>query len=183
MTQLIENKLLDVPPQMALAIASGIEDPALVAERHGFDEAQWEALKIFEPFVKLIEAKKTELRSAGVTFRLKCGMISEMMLDDLYTTAIAEGTSFSSKLEFTKFTSRAAGLDAPPKEETNTGATFSININLGQGKSVSVNVAQTQNNPTDIIDVEPELLDYDIDLGKIPWHLRSARSELCLEME
>ena len=150
MTQLIENKLLDVPPQMALAIASGIEDPALVAERHGFDEAQWEALKIFEPFVKLIEAKKTELRSAGVTFRLK---------------------------------SRAAGLDAPPKEETNTGATFSININLGQGKSVSVNVAQTQNNPTDIIDVEPELLDYDIDLGKIPWHLRSARSELCLEME
>lgn len=183
MNPLIEDKFLDVPPQMALAIASGIEDPARVAERHGFDEDQWEALKVFEPFVKLIDAKKVELRTAGVTFRLKCGMISEMMLDDLYTAAIAEGTSFSSKLEFTKFASKAAGLDAPPKEEASTGSTFSITINLGQGKSVSVNVAQGQNSPTDIIDVEPEESEYDIDLGEIPWHLRSARSELRLEVE
>lgn len=186
MNPLIEDKFLDVPPQMALAIASGIEDPARVAERHGFDEDQWEALKVFEPFVKLIEAKKVELRTAGVTFRLKCGMISEMMLDDLYTAAIAEGTSFSSKLEFTKFASKAAGLDAPPKEENDrAGPAFSIVINLGQGKSVNVNVAQGQNNPTDIIDVEPEeaAYDADIDLGEIPWHLRSARSELRLEVE
>lgn len=183
MSPLIEDKFLDVPPQMALAIASGIEDPARVAERHGFDEDQWEALKVFEPFVKLIEAKKAELRTAGVTFRLKCGMISEMMLDDLYTTAIAEGTSFSSKLEFTKFTSKAAGLDAPPKEEANTGSQFSITINLGQGKSIHVG-ATTKHTP-DIIDVEPEDAAYDFDMAAIPAHLRGAgwRSGLMVEVE
>ena len=173
--------MLDVPPQMILSVASGIEDPTHIAERHGFDEEQWSALKVFEPFVKMVEAKKAELKASGYTFKLKCGLISEMMLDDLYTTAIAEGTSFSSKLEFTKFTSKAAGMDAPPKEEANTGAQFSITINLGSGQSIHVGASAAQ--PQNIIDIEPEEPTYDIDLGEIPAYLRFARSELHLEVE
>lgn len=163
------NPMLDVPPQMVMAIAAGIEEPALIAEHHGFDEPQWEALKVFEPFVKLIDAKKAELRSSGFTFRLRCGLISEMMLDDLYRRATSEGASFSAMLDFAKFTAKAAGLDAPKQDAANTGSTFSINIVLN-GQSVQIN-AQAQPDVCDVEDVSPMP---EFDLAHIPNYIKAA---------
>lgn len=176
-----ENRMLDVPPQMVLTIASGIENPALIAERYGFGEDQWAALKVFEPFVKLIDAKRAELKASGFTFRAKCGLISELLLDELYARATSEDASFGMVLDMAKWTSKAAGLDAPVKQEQASGPAFSITINLGGGKSVHVGSVPAK--PQDITDVEPEEYGCDADLGEVPWHLRAARSELCLESE
>ena len=183
MTHLTTNQYLDVPPRMVLDIAYGIDEPSEIAAKYGFSDDQWLELKAHAPFVKLVEDKKAELKADGYSFRVKCSWMAEDLLEDLYRRAKDKDVSFSALLESIKFTAKASALDAPPKEEANTGSTFSININLGQGKSVSVNVAQGQNNISDVIDVEPEEDTYDIDLGEIPWHLRSARSELQLEVE
>lgn len=168
------NPMLDVPPQMVMAIAAGIEEPALIAEHHGFDEPQWEALKVFEPFVKLIDAKKAELKASGYSFRMKCGFISEMMLDDLYRRATSEDASFSAMLDFAKWTSKAAGLDAPKQDAANTGSTFSINIVLG-GQSVQIN-ARAQPNVIGAEYVEDVSRMPEFDFKNIPDYLESAEA-------
>ena len=84
-----------------------------------------------------------------------------------------------------KLTAKAAGFEAPPKEESNTGSQFSITINLGGGKSVHVGATQAAPRPNSIIDVEPEPLAYDFDTAAIPAHLRGAgwRRGLMVEIE
>jgi len=179
MTQLSTTRMLDVPPKLVLEVAYGVEPPEEIAERYGFSSAEWLLLKEHKPFVKQVEDKKEELRAGGYTFRMKSAVIAEELLTTLYLKAKEGDASFHTILETVKLTAKAAGFEAPPKEETNTGSQFSITINLGGGKSVHVGHTPTQ---PSIIDMEPEDT-YDIDLGEIPWHLRSARSELRLEVE
>lgn len=182
MTQLSTSRILDVPPKLVLEVAYGVEPPEEIAERYGFSRTEWLLLKEHKPFVKQVEDKKEELRAGGYTFRMKSAVIAEDLLGTLYLKAKEEDASFHTILETVKLTAKAAGFEAPQKEETNTGSSFQITINLGGGKSVHVgaSAAQPQNS---IIDIDPEPLDYDIDLGEVPWHLRTARSELRLEVE
>ena len=180
MTQLSTQRILDVPPKLVLEIAYGIEPPEEIAERYGFSSAEWALLEEHKPFIKQVDDKKEELRAGGYSFRMKAAVIAEELLGTLYLKAKESDASFHTILETVKLTSKAAGFETPPREEQATGAQFSITINLGGGKSVHVGSSVAKQN---IIDVEPEILDYDIDLGEIPMHLRSARSELCLETE
>ena len=181
MNALTYRQIVEIPPKMIMEIALGVREPANIAEDHGFSIEQWEELKTLPSFIKQVEDKKIELKSSGVTFKMKAAIAAEDILSDVYLKAKEEGSSFHTQLESLKFFAKAAGFEAPPKEEQSTGSQFSITINLGGGKSVHVGASITQ--PQNIIDVEPEPPDYDINLGEIPWHLRSAHSELHLEVE
>ena len=123
---------------MILELASGIREGADIAEDYGFSLEQWHALLKFEPFIKLVEDKKTELKASGYTFRLKSAMIAEELLADVYLASQEESASFHTKLESLKFTARAAGLDAPVREMAQAGSGFSIVIDLGGGKTVQI---------------------------------------------
>jgi len=182
MTQLSTNRILDVEPKMVLEIAYGVEDPASVAERYGFSSSEWLLLKEHKPFVKQVEDKKAELKAGGYSFRLKSAIMAEELLGTLYKKATESDASFHTILETVKLTSKAAGFETPPKQEQTTGPAFSITINLGGGKSVHVGTTAPQSQQN-VIDIEPEEPTYDVDLGEIPAHLRTARSELRLEVE
>ena len=128
---------LDVPPRFVLEVASGIKKPADIAAEYGFTPGQWQELSVYPPFVFAVDAKKLELKTEGFSFRVKSAQITEDLLDALYAKAIEEGASFHTTLELAKFTAKAAGLDAPKREDENNGANFSITINLGE-KSIKI---------------------------------------------
>lgn len=178
MSSLTYQQVVEVSPKMVLEIAMGIREPATIAEDHGFSEEQWLRLKAFEPFIKQVDAKKEELKQTGVTFRLKSAFIAEDLLDSLYKKATEEDASFSVLLETIKFTSKAAGLDAPVKADQAPGNRFSITIDLGGGKSVSVAVNQNNEKVVESEDVVFEMAD---ELGTVPGYLMTAQPEMRVE--
>lgn len=141
MNDLSFQKVLEVEPKFVLEVAMGLREPQEIAEDYGFSEEQWIALKVHEPFVKLVEDKKAELKAGGVTFRLKSAMIAEELLADLYLKATSEDATLHSVLESLKFTAKAAGLDQPKQDAAATGSGFSINITIG-GQAVKISGAQ-----------------------------------------
>lgn len=144
-TNLTTRHALEIPPKMVLEIASGMEDPAAIAERYGFDESEWSLLRNHAPFIKQVDEKKQELSASGYTFRMKAAVAAEAILEEVSKKALLPEASFHTQLEALKFTSRAAGLDAPPKEIQETSPGFSITINLGNGNSVEINAPQKGN--------------------------------------
>lgn len=160
------NKIafVDVDPKFVLEVASGIVEPAELAEKYGYTPSEWLFLQEYEPFVKQVNAKKEELRASGYTFRMKSAVLAEDLLQDVYVKAKAEDASFHTQLETLKFLARAAGLETPAKEQVQTGPGFSITINLGNGQSVQIGSQQTTT--TGVVDVTPEdELDYDFSMA------------------
>jgi len=167
-------KMLDVQPKMILECAMGIEDPSVVAERYGYYGPQWEALKVFEPFVKAVEEKKVELYASGYTFRTRANILAHDLLEDIYLDAKAPDTNAHTRLEALKFLSKAGGIDQPAKEVENTGNAFSITINLGQGNSVKVggNTHNTSNNDQKTV----ENSEYCVNLDDLGQYLASSET-------
>lgn len=175
------KRMLDVPAQMVLEIAYGVEQPERVAEKFGFSPVEWEQLKGHDPFVRQVDEKKAELKASGYSFRMKAAIAAEDLLEDVYKAAKEEGSSFHTKLESVKFFARAAGLDQPVKQQQDTGPAFSITINLGNGQSVQVN-----STPAQQADPEPNTYDHDdvALLGlEIPEYLLNQYSDNQLHVE
>lgn len=178
MNQLDTRRVLEIEPRMILEIATGLEDPERIAARYGFDESEWLLLRAYPPFVRQVDDKKAELKASGHTFRIKAAVIAEELLGELYLKATEPGASFNTVLETAKFTAKAAGYDAPPKEEGQTGPAFTININLGGGRSVQVKASTAQT-----IDMEVDEVP-SLEIGEVPGHLlNTVDSALFAEVE
>ncbi len=137
-------KLLEVDQKFVLEVASGVRDPEVIAAEYGYEGYEWDTLKTFAPFIKAVDTKKAELRATGYTFRMKAAMGAEELLAEVFNKATSDGVSFHTQLEALKFMARAAGLEAPPKEESDSGAKFTISINLGGGNIVEIGGKTTQ---------------------------------------
>lgn len=171
MTALSTKRILDVPPQLVLEVAYGVEEPEVIASRYGFAGNEWLSLKAHEPFIRQVEDKKAELKASGYVFKMKAAFMAEDLLTDLYKKAKEDDASFSVLLETIKFTAKAAGLDAPVKTDQAPGNKFSITIDLGQGQSVKVDVNQSAEKVVDSEDVVFEMAD---ELGAVPGYLAAA---------
>jgi hypothetical protein len=82
---------------------------------------------------------------------MKSAIIAEELLADLYTKATEPDASFHTALELAKFAARAAGIDAPVKEQSSSVG-FSISINLGNGQSVQIGATTHQAALQDVYD-------------------------------
>lgn len=153
---------LDVSPKFILEIASGIRDPIDIAEDAGYSSEEWEALKVYPSFVTQVEEKKAELKATGYSFRMKSAMMAEDLLPDIYDDAKKADASFHTRLAAVTFLAKAAGLDSPAKEESNTGSSFNISINLGGGNVVTIggNVPKKVQKAPEIEVIEPESAEY-----------------------
>jgi len=107
-----------------------------------------------------VDDKKAELKASGWTFKMKSALIAEELLENLYVMATEEGASFHTTLELAKFTARAAGLEAPVKEQSQAGSGFSITINLGGGKTVQIGTGQGNTIEHDEISVDYDSTEY-----------------------
>ena len=122
--------ITDVPAELILHLAMGLEEPADIAARHGFSPDQFEALCQWEPFLVQIEAKKAQLKQEGWTFRVKNAFYAEEIGEKLYLHAMSDQATFPQLLDAYKTTARLADLE--PKGSTSAGGDkFSVTLNLG----------------------------------------------------
>jgi hypothetical protein len=140
---------------MLVEIAFGIEPPASIASRYGYDATSYAELEHQTWFQKALGEKQAELNSQGWNFKAKMGMLAEDLLTDAYVAAKA-AESAAIKLEVAKYLTKVADLE--PKQSLNVapGGGFMININMGS----SANAASK-----DVIDVVAGSFD---DLPPIP---------------
>jgi hypothetical protein len=140
------SKLLDVPAEMILQLATGMEEPELVAARYGFEPMDFQALLSWKPFQDQVAQKRSELQAAGVTFRVQMAYMAEDLGKDVYRIAKGNEITLPQKLETFRTLAKLADLE--PKATTVTGPSgpaFSISINL-----------DSRNKPVTTIEATPE---------------------------
>jgi hypothetical protein len=138
---------LDVSAEMVMEIACGLEDPIVIANRHGYSSQEFGALCQWEPFNQAVEQKKQELKASGHTFRLMTGWMAEDLAKDLYRRA--KGTEASLPQVHEVFKTMAKLADLEPKATAATaGPGFSISINFTKPAEPVVDV-QAKELPND----------------------------------
>lgn len=121
---------LRVPPEMMSELALGMEDGAVIAQRHGFSAADFATLIVQPWFVKTLQAMRDDIEANGLTFKAKVAMLAEDLLLDAWAAA-KNSESGSLKLDVAKYLTKVADLE--PKQNAAVpagGSGFVININL-----------------------------------------------------
>lgn len=145
--------LTNIPAELVVGCAQGLEDPDEIAARFGLHGEIWRQIKESKPFQLAVAAKRAELEKSGWVFRQKAAMGAEMVLEKVIVDLMSNETGTNTRLEGLKTLSKLANLE--PREDKNgqTGPGFHISINLGNH---TVNL-QSQNNrklpQADVIDV------------------------------
>ena len=122
---------LDIPPQLVWECAAGLEEPAKIAARFGFEGEKWERLAQWPPFITAVQNQRAEFERTGMTFRLKAGLMAEEMMSQMFKQAISVDSTIMQKLSVFQSLVEVAGLKAPKTEPTTAGAPkFSITINI-----------------------------------------------------
>ena len=131
---------LEVPQELILAIAMGMEDPKEVASRYGYEGLKWEMLSAWKPFTDAVAAKKAELETSGITFKIKAKALTEDVFEDAYRIARANDTTLLQKLEFVKLGAKLGDMEPKTNTQAVAGPGFSITINLSPPKTEAVTV-------------------------------------------
>lgn len=131
--------LPEVPQEMILRIAQGIEDPMAVARHYGFDDAQYEALQGWKPFVDAVAAQTAELETSGWVFRTKARYLASDLLERAYKRAASDEATLPQLLETAKLFVDVGDLKPNKNAQTGVGEGFSITIvNQNPDKTVTI---------------------------------------------
>ena len=146
----VDRSLMEVPAEMIMEIAAGMEEPFAVAYRYGYSYDSFTALSKWPSFNVAVENKKAELKASGHTFRLMTGWMAEDLAKKLYVQAKSNDATLPQVHEVFKTMSRLADYE-PKQAAPNPQA-------AGAGFSVNIIMAPAQ--PKQVIDisVEPKLV-------------------------
>jgi hypothetical protein len=107
-------------------------------DRHEYDASDLLTFKNDANFLKKVEAFREEVRTKGLTFRVKARAQAEELLRTSWILIHDPIVSPAVKADLIKATVRWGGLETPPKEEGGSGAGgVTISINLG-GQTLDV---------------------------------------------
>lgn len=123
---------LEVPQELILAIAMGMEDPKEVASRYGYEGLKWDMLNAWKPFTDAVAAKRVELETSGITFKIKAKALTEDVFEDAYKIARSNDATLLQKLEFVKLGAKLGDMEPKTNTQVQAGPGFSITINLSQ---------------------------------------------------
>lgn len=129
---------LDVPQELILTIAMGMEEPQEVAARYGFEGARWSKLQEWKPFRDAVAQKTAELETSGITFKIKAKALTEDVFEDAYKIARGNDATLLQKLEFIKLGAKLGDMEPKTNTQVQAGPGFSITINLSQPKTENV---------------------------------------------
>lgn len=150
--------MVDIPPEMVVAIAMGLEEPDVIASRHGFAGEKWTKLQAWKPFLDTVATQRTEFEKSGLSFRIKAAMKADLLADKLFVDAMGNDVTLMQRMEATKLFAKLGNLEPKEEKSAQAGTTFAISIDLGE-RSVSLNAQKAP----DVVDVEPKYVD--------PFHL------------
>jgi hypothetical protein len=131
---------LDVPAQMVMEIACGMEEPLVVARRYGFTDVEFGALCAWAPFNQQVDAKRAELKASGHTFRLMAGWMAEDLAKEIYRQAKSVDASLPQKHDVFKTMARLADYEPKTNVQATAGTGFSIQIVFGDKKAEAIDV-------------------------------------------
>ena len=126
---------LDVPQELILNVAMGMEDPKEIASRYGFEGIKWEKLQSWKPFIDAVASKKAELETSGITFKIKAKALTEDVFEDAYKIARSNDATLLQKLEFVKLGAKLGDMEPKTNVQAQAGPGFSITINLSPPKA------------------------------------------------
>ena len=141
-------RALNLPAQLILECATGVEGWDTIGSRYGFSSEDWKRIQEWPPFVADVENKRLELQRAGVPFRLKAGYMAEDLLEDVYVRIKSPDVSVLQKLEGLKLIAKLADYEPKPNQNAlAAGSGFSIHISIpgsSQPQPVTVDVQPTE---------------------------------------
>jgi hypothetical protein len=120
---------------MVVSMAQGMEDPEVIAEKHGFTGEKWEKLKVWKPFLDAVAAQRAELDKSGYSFRVKAAWKAEDLADDYYLMAKRPDASFSQIEKALNFFTRVGALEPKEDKTQQGGEGFSVTINMNGAKT------------------------------------------------
>ena len=134
---------LDIPPQLVWECAAGLENPADVAARFGFEGDKWERLSQWPPFILAVQSQRAEFERNGMTFRLKAGLMADEMMAQMFKQAISTDSTILQKMSVFNSLVDVAGLK-PDKKQVDTNVQqapkFSITINFPNQQPTPVTI-------------------------------------------
>lgn len=145
---------LDVPQELILAIAIGLEEPKDIASRYGFEGARWEKLKEWKPFTDAVAKQRAELEQSGVTFKIKAKALTEDVFEDAYKIARSNDATLMQKLEFIKLGAKLGDMEPKASTQVQAGPGFSITINLGNVSKESKTIDMSAQDVDDVKMIE-----------------------------
>lgn len=140
---------LEVPQEMVVAMATGLEEPYEIAKRYGFDGNRWQQLKKWQPFLDAVAAQRAEFETNGMTFKIKAKALTEDVFEDAYKVARSNDASLLQKLEFIKLGAKLADMEPKNTAQVAQGPGFSISINFSSpppNKTIDI----TPNEPAEL---------------------------------
>ena len=144
----------EIPPQMVDAIAAGLEEPAEIAARYGFDAPQWTKLAQWKPFLDAVSSRKAEFERDGYTFRLKRAMQADVLSDRYYQFLLSNDVTLPQLNEGVKLFAKLGDLEPKQAVQAAQGSGFSITINLGDAKREKT-VVDVKATPVETIESAP----------------------------
>ena len=123
---------------LALLMEGSGEKLDELLDRHEYDASDLLTFKNDANFLKKVDAYREEVRTKGLTFRVKARAQAEELLRTSWILIHDPIVSPAVQADLIKATVRWGGLETPPKEEGGGGAGgVTITINLG-GKQLDV---------------------------------------------
>lgn len=154
-----ELRILDVPAEMVVEIATGMEEPRDIASRYGFDDAQWAKLSVWKPFLDSVAQQRAALEKDGYTFRIKVRALTEDVFTDAYKIARSNDTTLLQKLEFVKLGAKLGDMEPKQTVQAQVGAGFSITINMGETAPKPVKTVKKAPKTPEIKQIDTEITD------------------------
>jgi len=145
---------IEIPPEMVVSMAQGMEDPQAIAEKHGFFGDRWEKLKVWKPFLDAVAHQRAELDKSGYTFRVKAAWKAEDLADDFYLKAKRPEATFQQVQQAVTFFTRIAGLEPKEEKVANSGEGFSVTINMN-GQNTTISGSRSPSDTLEMEDVTP----------------------------
>jgi len=139
---------------LALLMEGSGEKLDELLDRHEYDASDLLTFKNDANFLKKVEAYREEVRTKGLTFRVKARAQAEELLRTSWILIHDPIVSPAVKADLIKSTVKWAGLDTTPAGEgANTAGGVTITINLGgQSLDVTARPAPEQLEDADVID-------------------------------
>lgn len=126
----IRNPVLDVPQNLILEAAVGLDPLADICARYGYTPEQTEQLAANRGFQIQVDRAATEMKRDGVTFRMRAAHAAEDLIGDIWLAAKKSTTGLMQKIEAFKVLSKMGDMEPKAAVQANAGSGFSITINI-----------------------------------------------------
>lgn len=150
---------LHIPAEVIFSLAVGADDPYNTLTAYGISEDMIPVILEDPAIQKAVQAKQTELRQSGYSFRLKAAMGAEMLLDSLLIDALGEKVPLAVRHDIFKSFAKLGNLEPREDKQAVAPTGFTVNIQIGN-RTLSIGGEK----PGVTVNMDPELVTKPVEL-------------------